>query len=185
MTDSHAGLHEKKLVSSSQVKNERKCNNLGDSRSEFAFQAVASLQCTTRYLNGPQFILNGKADVLIEENVTVPVYDTKNGIGGRLQMASSSKIVISSEAMIIGRGRGMGAAIDVPISTCLNVGALHQVHREAKEQKGVKYILVPMFSAVMVLIQAHSISVFACDSSRSRGKRWWSGVRDFKRRSDQ
>ena len=125
--------------------NERKCNNLGESSSEFAFQAVASLKCTKRYLSGPQIILNGKADVLIEENVTVPIYDIKNGVGGRMQMASSSTIVISSEAMIVGRGRGMGSTIDVPISTCLNVGALHQAHREATEQKGVKYILVSVF----------------------------------------
>ena len=76
--------------------------------------------------------MNEKAN--IEETVTVPIYDTKNGIGGRLQIACPAQIEVSEKVRIIGRGQGMRATIDVPVSTFLNVGAVHEVHREAIQQ---------------------------------------------------
>ena len=149
------------------MKNLCKSNNIGDSNSEFEFQSVASLQCTARYLNGPQFILNGKADVSIGESVTVPIYDTKNGIGGCLQMACPSQIVISEKVKIIGRGRGMMATIDAPVSTSFNVGAVHQVHREAVQQNLEKIRCPKDHKIKRVTLSADRKNVKCHDCSRT------------------
>ena len=92
---------------------------------EWEFQLITSLEHKMRFPSGPQYIIKQSEPLLIDKSVDLQSFSEQYGIGGSLQVASASKIVVGNDAVIQGKGRGLTATTNPQIKMNLKFGALH------------------------------------------------------------
>ncbi|MCP3655812.1 MAG: hypothetical protein GY766_13120, partial [Herbaspirillum sp.] len=105
-------------------------------RSDFKFVRIAAVQCHFPFRG--RYILTQPQTVCIEDRVPLHRFADKYGAGGSLQIFSSSEIVISENAEIIGSGRGLTASSKHSNRGCLKFGGLSESKEVEAERESVE-----------------------------------------------